>query len=163
MDTGKEVKNLDEINAEQKLALLKDIEKDETAKAVEQEKELSIAERMMRRAETNTFTITFTDTKNDDEIPIEFRLLYTQERRDLLKLISGIQDLMKDTDTPDIDKLNQAFDELKGLVKNVTITEGMNTYYDSEKCQDGDIFEIAMTVMGRTVSAVEQARSFREQ
>lgn len=162
MDKGKEVKNLDELNREEKLRLLKEIEVDEEQEQEEREEQLTVAERMMRRAMTNTFTLTFVDTKHDDEISIEFRLLYTQERRDLLKLIDSIQKMTDEGDV-DLDRFNDAFDELKALVKKVTVTPGMNQYYDSEMCQDGDIFEIAMSVMGRTVSAVEQARGFRDE
>ena len=163
METGKgtEVKNLDELNIETKEQLMKLVEVEEEQEEVAQAESLSIAERMMRRAKSNTFTLAFVDEKNDDEIEIEFRLLYSQERRELLELINNIQGI---TDGEDVDlvKFNAAFDSLKELVKEVTVTPTMNEYYDSEVCQDGDIFEIAMSVMGRTVKTVEDARQFRD-
>jgi len=163
METGKgtEVPNLDELNLQDKAEMLKLIDRDEKQDETTRTENLSIAERMMRRAKTNTFTLAFVDTKNDDEIEIEFRLLYSKERRDLLNLINNIQGIT-DGEEVDLVKFNSAFESLRELVKNVTVDEGMNTYYDSDVCQDGDIFEIAMSVMGRTVQTVEQARQFRE-
>ena len=163
METGKgtEVPNLDELNLQDKAEMLKLIDRDEKQDETTRTENLSIAERMMRRAKTNTFTLAFVDTKNDDEIEIEFRLLYSKERRDLLNLINDIQGITEGEEV-NLVKFNSAFDSLRELVKNVTVDEGMNAYYDSDVCQDGDIFEIAMSVMGRTVQTVEQARQFRE-
>jgi len=163
METGKgtEVPNLDELNLQDKEALMKLLDRDEKKDEATRTENLSTAERMMRRAKTNTFTLAFVDTKNDDEIEIEFRLLYSKERRDLLNLINDIQGITEGEEV-NLVKFNSAFDSLRELVKNVTVDEGMNAYYDSDVCQDGDIFEIAMSVMGRTVQTVEQARQFRE-
>lgn len=159
---AREVENLDELNIQRKEDLMRIVERDEEKEKETQDKHLSVAERMMRRAQSNTFTLTFLDELNDDEIPIEFRLLYSKERRDLLKLIDEVQDL-RDGETIDIDVLNEKLDELKGFVKNVTMTPGMEAYYDSEFCQDIDITQIARAVMARTVSTVEEARSFRKE
>ena len=69
METGKgtQVKNLDELNIESKEALMKLLEVEEEQEEVAQAESLSVAERMMRRAKSNTFTLAFVDEKNDDE------------------------------------------------------------------------------------------------
>lgn len=159
---AREVENLDELNVRRKAELMEIAEKDEEKTEEEQERYLSIAERMMRRAQGKTFKLTFVDEKNDDEIVIEFRLLYSAERRDFLKTIQDLQEL-QEQDEVDLGKLDELIEVLKELVKAVTVTEGMDAYYDSEYCQDGDIYEIALAVMSRTIGMVEDARSFREE
>jgi len=134
-----------------------EVEKDERV----EEDSLSIAERMMRRAQHKTFTLNFGDDKNSDDIPVEFRILYSAERREVLKLINNIQKL-KESDT-DIDKINELFDTIKTYVKKVTVTKGMNEYYDSEFCQDDDLLEVIREVMNRTVTALDTAKSFRKE
>ena len=163
MAIGKEV-NLDELNIRNKEELLAQfVVPDEEKKQADNEKSLSIAERMMRRAQSKSFKLTFVDVANDDEIELEFRLLYSGERRDLLKLIEKIQKLQDENESVDLDAFNDTLDALKTLVKKVTLTEGMIDYYDSEYCQDGDIFEIAKSVMAHTVQVVEESRSFRKE
>ena len=138
------------------------VEKEETQVTTDYEQSLTVAERMMRRSKSKTFTLGFLDEKNDDEIEIEFRLLYSQERRGLMELIDKLQKLQGREDV-DIHMFNTALDELKALVKKVTVTEGMDVYYDSDVCSDGDIFEIARSVMARTTTTLESAQSFRDE
>ena len=163
METGKgtEVPNLDELNIQSREELMKLIDRDEKKDEETRTEHLSTAERMMRRAQGKTFTLTFLDQTNNDEIPITFRPLYSGERREVLELVDVLSKL-QDTDDLDISLLNTKIDELKGFVKKATITEGMIEYYDSEYCQDSDITEIARVIIARTVSMVEGARSFRE-
>jgi len=157
-----EKKTRAEINREREALLNSFVEKEEGQETATRDQSLSVAERMMRRAESKTFTLGFLDEKNDDEIEIEFRLLYTQERRNLIELINKVQTLQGNEEV-DLAKFNDVLDSLKGIVKKTTVTEGMDVYYDSEKCQDGDIFEIAKAVMMRTVGTLEDAKSFRQE
>lgn len=151
-------KNLDEINVEAKEKLLQVVEKDEKIEGEEREEKLSVAERMKRRAIGNTFTLTFIDEVHDDEIELEFRLLFSGERRDFLKLIQELQGMK---DSTDVVLMNEKLDNLIELVKAVTVTEGMNEYYDSEMCQDQDIIDIATAVLAKSISTVEEAQRFR--
>lgn len=152
---------LEDRNISEKDRLLLIAEEDEKKEEEAEQKALSIAERMMRRAQNKTFTLTFLDTGNDDEIPIEFRILYSKERREVLELAEEVLTLQTLESADDISKLNDCMDKLKEYVKAVTVTEGMNNYYDSSLCQDTDIYEIIRAVIARTVGTVEEARSFR--
>ena len=157
-------KTTKEVNLEKIEMLDGIVEREKEQEAVTLEQSLTIAERMMRRAKSKTFTLGFLDEKNDDEIEIEFRLLYTQERRSLMELIDKLQKLQnQDGVDVDVSLFNDALDSLKELVKNVTVTEDMNMYYNSEVCQDGDIFEIARAVMSQTTNTLDDARSFRQE
>lgn len=150
-------KNLDELNIERREAMRQLSQRDEEKDKQEQDEALTIAERMIRRAISNTFTMTFRDEKNEDEITIEFRMLFSEERRRMLEMIQDVQGL-KPSET---DQLNRVMDSFKDLIKQVTVTEGMDAYYDSEYCQDADIFEIAASLLQTSVNMLEDARRFR--
>lgn len=146
----------DELQARRELSEL--MEDTEVKKQSDLDQNLSVAERMMRRAKSNTFTLEFKDEKYGDSIGIEFRVLYSKERRRILEIINGVQNI---DPVKDIEKLNDKLDEFLEIIKAVTVTEGMDAYYDSV-CQDSDIIEIASGLLTHSVALLEDARRFRQ-
>ena len=116
---------------------------------------LSVADRLMRRAELVKFKTVFSDDLGD--IEIETRQLSSSERFQATKLFD---DLALSEKEPK--KYAEAVDEFKKMAKEITVTPGMDAYYDSEMVSDDIVIAIVTRTFQGTMSFVGEAiTSFR--
>lgn len=116
---------------------------------------LSVADRLMRRADLAKFKTIFTDDLGD--FVIETRQLTSSERLQAVTLNNMLAESDK---IPE--KYMEAIDGFKKLAKEITLTPGMDTYYDSDQVSDDVLIAVVYRTFTGTMQFVGEAiTSFR--
>ena len=134
------------ITAEQREAEIKDredfkknIEAGKRRRREELRMSLSIADRLMRRTQLARFQILFQDDLGD--FSIETRQMTSRERFRTTELTNLLDQSEKETK-----KYTEAIEGLRQLAKEITLTPGMDDYYDSDQVTD----EVVLLLVLRT-------------
>lgn len=116
---------------------------------------LSVADRLMRRAKLKKFKTVFKDDLGDVEI--ETRQLSSSERFQATKLFEELSLSEKEPE-----KYAEAIEGFKKMAKEITVTPNMDVYYDSEMVSDDVVIAIVTRTFQGTMSFVGEAiTSFR--
>ena len=151
-----EPKSLGERNIET-LEMLKAVEKKTEKKdAIDLATQLSIRDRLMRRAEKTTFETVFQDDLGD--FAVETRLMTSSERVRALKL-----NQMLGQGQEDLNKYEDAINGLKELAAEICVTPGVDEYLKSDNVSDDVVVAMVIrTVYGTLETVGESITSFRK-
>ena len=151
-----EPKSLEERNIET-LERLKAVEKKTEKKdAIDLATQLSIRDRLMRRAEKTTFETVFQDDLGD--FAVETRLMTSSERVRALKL-----NQMLGQGQEDLNKYEDAINGLKELAAEICVTPGVDEYLKSDNVSDDVVVAMVIrTVYGTLETVGESITSFRK-
>lgn len=111
---------------------------------------LSVAERLMRRANTTTFKTMFKDDLGD--IEVETRLMTSVERRKALTLN---QMMVKGRE--DIAKYEEAIKGLTEMAVEICVTPGVDEYLQSDLVSDDVVVAMVMRSVYGTLEVVGEA------
>jgi len=149
-------KSLEERNIETRKRLMEVAERQD-GKAVEKDKlrnQLSIRDRLMRRQEKKSFSVTFEDDLG--EFQIKTRMMTSAERQMTFELN---QKLTESESDPDL--YQDAMGEFKDLAKRICITSGLEEYWE-ENASDDISVGLVMNTLRASIEAVGAAMtSFR--
>ena len=142
---------------EQRESFKESAEKRKTERKLEDVRNLGVAERLMRRVQAKRFQIVFED--EEGEFPVETRLMTSNERYQALKLNEVLSKAGEN-----LDQYQEAMAGLKDLAREVTVTPGMDAYYDSDQVSDDVILAVVMRTVYGTLEAVgDSLTSFRRE
>lgn len=114
-------------------------------------KNMTIAERLMRRTELVTFDIPFKDDYG--VFNVKTRLMASLERDLAFKLNKQLNDA---------EKYHATVIQFKELAREITVTPGMGEYFGSEKVTDETVIGLVMTTAFQSLSKVgDSLESFR--
>uniref|UniRef100_A0A6M3MBA3 Uncharacterized protein n=1 Tax=viral metagenome TaxID=1070528 RepID=A0A6M3MBA3_9ZZZZ len=151
-----EPKSLRDRNIET-LERLKGVEaKIEEKESIDLATQLTIRDRLMRRAEKTTFETMFEDDLG--EFAVETRLMTSSERMKALKL-----NQMLGQGQEDLTKYEDAINGLKELAAEICVTPGLDEYLRSDDVSDDVLVAMVLrTVYGTLEKVGESTTSFRK-
>jgi len=117
--------------------------------------DMTVAERLMRRVKITRFKTIFSDDLGD--VAVETRQMTSTERSRAVEL----NDLLAQSEK-DPDKYADAVKKYKEFAKEITLTPGMDVYYDSDQVSDDVLIAIVTRTFQGTMKLVgESITSFR--
>jgi len=118
---------------------------------------LSVADRLMRRAEKTTFKTVFQDDLGD--FAVETRLMTSSERMKALEL-----NRMLGKGSEDLNNYADAIKGLKELASEICMTPGVDAYLLSDNVSDDVVVSMVLrTVYGTLEKVGESTTSFRKE
>lgn len=116
---------------------------------------LSVADRLMRRIEAKHFETVFVDDLG--EFVVETRLMTSSERFHALEINKKIGET-----GGDLDEYEKLMKQMKQVARDITVTPGMNIYWESDQVSDDVIVALVMRTVYGTLEAVgDSLTSFR--